>query len=236
MRGDCLIISGFQKLTLLDFPGKTACTVFTPGCNFRCPFCHNTSLVLQPCESERIPEGEILAYLDKRKGILDGVVITGGEPLLHSDIPDFLRKVKNLGYKIKLDTNGSMPELLLRITEDGLVDYVAMDIKNSPDQYAKTVGISDLDLSPVRRSVEILMNGDTEYEFRTTLVSGLHTQGSVKDLAKWISGAKRYYLQRFKDSGNLISPDGLSSFNEVEMKEFADLVKPYVSTVQLRGI
>ena len=231
-----MIISGFQKLTLLDFPGKTACTVFTPGCNFRCPFCHNTSLVLQPCESERIPEGEILAYLDKRKGILDGVVITGGEPLLHSDIPDFLRKVKNLGYKIKLDTNGSMPELLLRITEDGLVDYVAMDIKNSPDQYAKTVGISDLDLSPVRRSVEILMNGDTEYEFRTTLVSGLHTQGSVKDLAKWISGAKRYYLQRFKDSGNLISPDGLSSFNEVEMKEFADLVKPYVPTVQLRGI
>ena len=231
-----MIISGFQKLTLLDFPGKTACTVFTPGCNFRCPFCHNTSLVLQPCESERIPEGEILAYLDKRKGILDGVVITGGEPLLHSDIPDFLREVKNLGYKIKLDTNGSMPELLLRITEDGLVDYVAMDIKNSPDQYAKTVGISDLDLSPVRRSVEILMNGDTEYEFRTTLVSGLHTQGSVKDLAKWISGAKRYYLQRFKDSGNLISPDGLSSFNEVEMKEFADLVKPYVPTVQLRGI
>ncbi len=196
--------SGFLKLTLLDFPEKTACTLFTKGCNFRCPFCHNASLVL-PCEfHEHYPEEDILAFLKKRQGILDGVCITGGEPLLHTELPLFLERVKALGYAVKLDTNGSFPDRLRELVERGLVDYVAMDIKNTPDKYAMTVGLPTFDPSPIKDSVAFLLQGSVSYEFRSTVVAEYHTVQDIEAIALWIQGASHYYLQNFEDSGDLI--------------------------------
>ncbi len=233
--GVLMKISGLQKLTLLDYPGKVACTVFTAGCNMRCPFCHNASLVLDKPE-DSIDEEKLIDFLKKRVGVLDGVVITGGEPLLHGDIPNLLKRIKELGYKIKLDTNGTRPELLKQLVSEGLVDRVAMDIKNAPDKYGGTVGIDRFDISPVSESKEFLMNCGIEYEFRTTVVKGIHTEESLLQLAGWIKGANEYYLQQFKDSGNLIDANGLEPFSEDEMKKFADAVREYVPTVKVRGI
>ena len=230
------MISGLQKLTLLDYPGRVACTVFTAGCNFRCPFCHNAPLVLPELVSEDIPEEEVLSFLKKRIGILDGVAVTGGEPLLYKNIDGFLAKVHALGYKIKLDTNGSFPEHLMSIVRDGLADRIAMDIKNSPEKYGETVGIPGLDLSGVERSKNFLLEGHIDYEFRTTVVKGLHTAESLTEAARWIAGAKEYYLQQFKDSGNVIDIAGLSAFDEKEMHELADQVSVYVPSVQVRGV
>ncbi len=230
-------ISGLQKLTLLDDPGHVACTVFTGGCNFRCPFCHNAPLVL-PERMQGDPDGEatVLAFLKKRQGILDGVAVTGGEPLLHRDIDEFLRKVKALGYHVKLDTNGSFPERLMALVEEGLVDRVAVDIKNSPALYAKTVGVPGFDLSPVERTKNYLLSGKVDYEFRTTVVRGLHTRESLVEAARWIEGAKEYYLQQFKDSGDVIAIEGLGAFTGEEMHALADAVRPIVPCVQVRGV
>ena len=185
-------ISGLQKLTLLDYPGRVACTVFTGGCNFRCPFCHNAPLVLpERLEGDENGAETVLAFLKKRQGILDGVAVTGGEPLLHKDIDVFLRQVKALGYAVKLDTNGSFPERLMALVEEGLVDRVAVDIKNSPALYAKTVGVPGFDLAPVERTKNYLLSGAVEYEFRTTVVKGLHTRESLLEAARWIEGAIR---------------------------------------------
>ena len=224
-------VTGIQKLTLLDYPGVVACTVFTAGCNFRCPFCHNAMLVLP----EQIDD-EVFGFLKKRRGVLDGVAVTGGEPLLHADMPEFLARVKELGYKIKLDTNGSNPELLSEIVKNKLVDRVAMDIKNAPEEYARTIGLKSFDIAPVERSKEMLLRGDIDYEFRTTVVKGIHTKESLIGAAKWIEGAKEYYLQQFKDSGNLILPDGLSAYDEKQMHTLADAVRDYVPTVEVRGV
>lgn len=229
-------ISGIQKLTLLDYPGTVACTLFTGGCNFRCPFCHNASLVLpEQIEEAAISEDEVMSFLKKRTGMLDGVAITGGEPLLHADLPELLRKIKDLGYKIKLDTNGSNPKLLREIVEAGLVDRVAMDIKNDPEQYMLTVGCK-VDMKAVEQSKDYLLSGVIDYEFRTTVVKGIHTKESLVAAAKWISGAKEYYLQQFKDSGNLIDPEELTAFDEKQMHELADAVREYVPAVQVRGV
>ena len=230
-------ISGLQKLTLLDYPGHVACTVFTGGCNFRCPFCHNAPLVLP----ERLAGDEngaetVLAFLKKRQGILDGVAVTGGEPLLHKDIDVFLREVKALGYAVKLDTNGSFPERLMALVEEGLVDRVAVDIKNSPALYAKTVGVPGFDLAPVERTKNYLLSGAVEYEFRTTVVKGLHTRESLLEAARWIEGAREYYLQQFKDSGDVIAIEGLSAFTGEEMHALAEAVRPIVPTVRVRGV
>ena len=231
-----MLISGLQKLTLLDYPGTVACTVFTGGCNFRCPFCHNASLVL-PEELNREDEAEpVLSFLKKRVGILDGVAVTGGEPLLHPDMPAFLEKVRSLGYKIKLDTNGSFPERLMEIVNAGLVDRVAMDVKNSPALYGRTVGLERFDLKPVERSKDFLLSGKVEYEFRTTVVKGLHTRESLTEAAQWIAGAREYYLQQFKDSGHVIALEGLGAFDGPEMHALADAVRPYVPSVQVRGV
>lgn len=230
-------ISGLQKLTLLDYPGTVACTVFTAGCNMRCPFCHNSSLVLpERMAEDEISVTELLGFLKKRQGILDGVAISGGEPLLNEDMPELLRDIKALGYKVKLDTNGTKPTLLTQLIEEGLVDRVAMDIKNSPERYPATVGRADFDISPVERSKELLLKGKVEYEFRTTVVKGLHTKDSLRDAARWISGAKEYYLQQFKDSGELILPDGLEAFNDKEMNELKDAVCEFVPAAKLRGL
>ena len=229
-------ISGIQKLTLLDYPGKVACTLFTAGCNFRCPFCHNAGLVLPDrLEEASITEDEVMSFLKKRAGILDGVAITGGEPLLHTDMPEFLEKIKNLGYKIKLDTNGSNPKLLKEIVNAGLVDRVAMDIKNAPTEYDKTAGCS-VDMEKIEESKDFLLTGTCDYEFRTTVVKGIHTKESIVAAAKWISGAKEYYLQQFKDSGNLINPEELTAFDENEMHVLADAVREYVPTAEVRGV
>lgn len=228
-------ISGIQKLTLLDYPGKLACTIFTDGCNFRCPFCHNASLVLPDREKQRIDGNELLSFLKKRQGILEGVAVTGGEPTLQPDLEDFLAKVKALGYKIKLDTNGTRPDVLLRIIENGLADMIAMDIKNSPEGYSAATGCA-VDMQSLERSKELLLLGKTEYEFRTTVVRGIHTKESLMSAAKWIKGAERYYLQQFKDSGDLILPEGLSAFDENEMHELCEAVREIIPTAELRGV
>lgn len=230
-------VTGIQKLTLLDYPGVVACTVFTAGCNFRCPFCHNAMLVLpEQIDDECLTDEEVFGFLKKRRGVLDGVAVTGGEPLLHADMPEFLARVKDLGYKIKLDTNGSNPELLSEIVKNKLVDRVAMDIKNAPEEYARTIGLKSFDIAPVERSKEMLLRGDIDYEFRTTVVKGIHTKESLIGAAKWIEGAKEYYLQQFKDSGNLILPDGLSAYDEKQMHALADAVRDYVPAVEVRGV
>ena len=232
-----MLISGLQKLTLLDYPGTVACTVFTGGCNFRCPFCHNASLVL-PERLDGDPDGAetVLAFLRKRQGILDGVAITGGEPLLHADMPELLRAIRALGYRIKLDTNGSFPDRLRAIVEEGLVDRVAMDIKNPPALYAKTVGLKALDIDAITRSKDYLLEGRVDYEFRTTVVKGLHTAESLCEAARWIDGAREYYLQQYKDSGDVIRPDGLAAYSDEEMRALRDAVAGVLPCVKLRGV
>ena len=232
-----MFIKGFQKTTLLDYPSKVASTVFTGGCNFRCPFCHNASLVTHIDKDEFITEESVLQYLKKRSGILDGVCITGGEPLLQTDIVDFCKKVRELDLLIKLDTNGSKPKELENLVSLGLVDYVAMDIKNSKELYGQTVGINDFEegLSRVEQSVDFLMSSGIEYEFRTTVVRQFHYDESIADLCRWITGAKQYYLQSFTDSGDLIC-DGLSGYNENEMTCLLDVAKNFIPNAKLRGI
>ena len=225
-------IGGLQKLTLLDFPEVVSCIVFTKGCNFRCPFCHNASLVEK--SDEEISPSEVLSFLKKRQGLLDGVVITGGEPLLNPDIPAFLSEIRDMGYKIKLDTNGSKPKLLKEIVSEGLLDYVAMDIKNSPEEYIQATGV-DKFLKETEESKDFLLEGNIPYEFRTTVVRGIHTKESVLSLAKWIEGAEKYYLQQYKDSGEILNPEGLSSFSNEEMEEFLKIVSPYTKSSFIRN-
>lgn len=228
-------ICGFQKMTMLDYPGKVACTVFTGGCNFRCPFCHNALLVTEIDDENVFDEEEIISYLYKRKGIIDGVCITGGEPLLQKDIAEFLQKVKATGLPVKLDTNGSYPQKLRELVEKGLVDYVAMDIKNSKEKYSETIGLSDYDLSKVEESVEFLLSGAVDYEFRTTVVREFHTQEDILNIANWISDAKRYFLQGFVDSGNLIG-SGMSAYRPQEMVEICTKAQEIVPNTVLRGV
>lgn len=230
-----MLISGLQKLTLLDFPGRVACTLFTGGCNFRCPFCHNASLVL-PERLEELGEEKVLDFLKKRQGMLEGVAVTGGEPLIHRDITELLYKIKDLGYRIKLDTNGSVPEKLEEILRRGLVERVAMDVKNSPELYAATVGLERVDMKALEKSRDLLMGGDVEYEFRTTLVKGLHTAESVAAAAEWIAGAKEYYLQQYRDSGDILSASGLGAFDSTEMNALMRAAAEFVPSVQLRGV
>ncbi len=207
-----MIFGGFQKLTLLDFPGTVACTLFTRGCNFLCPFCHNAPLVNKLSEAAEYSEDEVLSFLEKRRGVLEGVCITGGEPLLHKDLKSFIKKVKDLGYKVKLDTNGSFPDRLYELISEGLVDYVAMDIKNSFDKYCITAGNDNVNINDIEKSIDILLHGDISYEFRTTVTHELHTVDDIEKIAQRITGAEKYYLQNFSDSGNLVG-QGFSAVN-----------------------
>ena len=224
-------IGGYQKTTLLDFPEKVACIIFTYGCNFRCPWCHNAPLVTE--KNEGVSEDEIFAFLSKRKGILDGVVISGGEPLLQADIFDFIKKIKDMGYAVKLDTNGTSPEKLRGLIDAGLLDYIAMDIKNSKGKYAKTAGLRDVDTEKIEQSVDIIMKGKVPYEFRTTLTIENHTGEDILKIGEWIAGAEKYFLQGFTDSGSLIG-DGCSAYTESEMKAMADSIKGLVPSVKVR--
>lgn len=230
-------IEAYQKLTLLDYPGKTAATIFTHGCNFRCPFCHNAGLVVRPSVSE-IEESEILEYLEKRKKLLDGICITGGEPLLQRDIADFIKKVRALGYLIKLDTNGSFPEKLEELINEGLIDYVAMDIKNSPSKYPLTAGAPQDIVSKVQKSVNILMNGSIDYEFRTTVCNGLHTPEDMREIGEWLKGAKAYYLQPFKDSGDILAGGenaGEYALDTAQCTALLEAVQPFIPNSSIRG-
>lgn len=228
-------ICGLQKLTLLDYPEKIACTVFTGGCNLRCPFCHNASLVLGNQEGMQFSEDEIFDYLKKRRGLLDGVCISGGEPMIQPGLEEFIRKVRQLGYCVKLDTNGCFPERLKSLVKQKLVDYVAMDVKSSPGHYAETVGIPDFDFSNVKESMDFLLGEPVDYEFRTTVVKGLHNAEILRDAAISIRGAKRYFLQKFVDSGDIVGT-GVSAFSDMEMEGFLKIVSPYVKSAALRGV
>ena len=228
-------ICGLQKLALVDFPGKLAATVFTGGCNFRCPFCHNALLVTQIDPNSELTTDEVLSFLKSRKGLLDGVVLTGGEPLLHNDVADFAREVRKMGYLFKLDTNGAFPEQLSSLLEAGLLDYVAMDIKNALPKYAMTIGLDTFDTASIEYSVDILKHSGIQFEFRTTLVEQFHSSEDLYMIADWLSGAPRYALQTFVDSGNLIG-SGLSAFSAAQMQRFTEQMKPYFREVILRGI
>ena len=228
-------IQGLQKTTLLDFPEKVACTVFTPGCNFRCPFCHNASLVVDIPKEAEITEEKFFEFLKKRQGILDGVCVTGGEPLLQPDIEDFIRKIKGFGYAVKLDTNGSFPKKLKNLVEKGLVDYVAMDIKNCLEEYGVTAGVPNLDIASIIESVAYLKEGHVPFEFRTTVVKGYHTRESFEKIGEWLLGTEKYFLQNFVDSGDLIGKN-TRGCSEEEMKEFLEVVQRYVPEAKLRGM
>ena len=227
-------IHGLQKMTLLDYPGKVACTVFLSGCDFRCPFCHNGELVTGTCPPETDDQG-LLAFLNRRKGLLDGVCVTGGEPLLRPDLPRLLGEIKELGFQVKVDTNGTHPDRLRRLVEEGLVDYVAMDVKNSPERYGETAGVYGLELASVRDSVSYLLSGAVDYEFRTTVVREFHNRDSFRAIGPWLSGARRYYLQSFVDRDTVLRA-GLHPWDRESLEAFAGLVRPWVERVELRGV
>lgn len=236
-------IAGIQKLSMVDYPGKMACTVFLSGCNFRCPYCHNSSLVIPEPDQSYLTEEEVLKFLKKRQGLLDGVCITGGEPLLQGEtILPFVREIKNLGYSVKLDTNGTNPLLLKELCESGLVDYVAMDIKNSRQNYHVAIGREKADcgklLDNIQESASYLMNSDMDYEFRTTLVKGIHTPQDIEDIVVWIGKSNIWYLQNYKDSGAILSPNSckMEPFSENELNFFANTAKESKLNTVVRNV
>ena len=228
-------ICGLQKLSMVDYPGKLAATVFTGGCNLRCPFCHNALLVTRLNESPRLDTDEVLAFLRSRRSLLDAVVLSGGEPLLQPGAADFLATVKDMGYLVKLDTNGCYPDALEEILSKKFVDYVAMDIKNSREKYGITVGIPDFDLTPIDESIRLIRESGIDYEFRTTAVRQFHTAADFTAIGRWLHGSKNYYIQNFNDSGNLIG-SGMSDFSEEELRSFADSLTGDFEFIGIRGL
>ena len=254
-----MLIKGLQKLTLLDYPGQIACTVFTAGCNMRCPFCHNGGLALGE-GGEEISTEELLAFLDSRRGRLTGVCVSGGEPTLHRDLPELLREIKSRGFAVKLDTNGTNPEMLEGLIVDGLVDYVAMDIKNSPKRYAETAGFgvqSDTNpsvtegdtslctreagrvqsenslLNKIRASATLLMQGKVDFEFRTTVVRELHEENDLRDIGKWLAGEEKFFLQTYRDEGDLLV-GGFTSYNKEETEGLLAALREYIPRAEIR--
>lgn len=229
-------IAGFNKTTLLDYPHHLAATIFFRGCDFRCPFCHNSSLVLSDRnDNASVSEEELLSYLKKRASILEGVCITGGEPSLQKDLPSFIEKIKQLGLKVKLDTNGNHPELLQLLVKNQLIDYIAMDIKNSLDKYSITVGIPDFDTDKIESSVEFIKSCQIPYEFRTTIVKEFHTEQDIHKIGKWLQGSSIYYLQSFEDSGDILCHN-LSAHTKDALLKFQSIMSQYISQVSLRGV
>ena len=228
------MIKGLQTLTLLDYPGKVACTVFTGGCNFRCPFCHNGGIVMNPGAEPSIPVEKVFDLLKKRRGVLEGVCITGGEPTLWKGLWDFAREIKAMGYSVKLDTNGTNPELMHKLILAGVVDYVAMDIKNCPDKYAETIGVKGFNLQPVKDSVRLLLQGTAGYEFRTTVVKGMHTPQDIVEICKWIQGADKYFIQPYRDS-DLVIDRSCERHSDEELQAILAAAREYVPAAELRG-
>ena len=236
-----MLILGLNKTTLLDYPGRVAATLFTGGCNFRCPYCHNRDIVLKNEAVVPYEESEVFSFFEKRRRVLTGVCITGGEPTLHPDLPDFIRRIRELGYCVKLDTNGSNPEILEALIGDGLIDYCAMDIKNSPAKYGLTIGLdgqalSSFDLSAIKASVKFLMSQQTiPYEFRTTIVRELHEEEDMLAIAQWIAGADAYFLQSYTDSEGVLCR-GFHAHSEETLRSYASLCQKFVPNTSLRGI
>lgn len=228
-------IHGFQKTTLLDFPGYVASTVFCGGCDFRCPYCHNGDLVLYPGKAPLISEEEVFAHLKRRREILDGVCITGGEPTLQPDLEEFIMRVKELGLKVKLDTNGYHPKVLMDLCKKNLIDYVAMDIKGAPEQYEEITGVKPWDFNKIQASVYFLMSGEVPYEFRTTVVKELHRIEDMQKISVWISGARAYYLQNYKESKQVIQK-GFHGFESEELKYMCSVIQEKIPTAQVRGV
>ena len=235
-----MVIAGLQKMTLLDFPGKVACTVFLQGCNFRCPFCHNSDL-LEGAATAPIEQSELLAFLNKRRGLLDAVCITGGEPTLQADLRELLAEIKALGFLVKLDTNGTRPEVLKQLTAEGLIDYVAMDIKNSSRRYAETVGLPTMRLQTVEESMSFLMNGDLPYEFRTTVAEELHDEQSIREMGEWLqklapnAARPRFFLQPYADRDSVLVA-GLHTPPKEKLVAFSEILRPFASSVSIRGL
>ncbi|MEY8356984.1 anaerobic ribonucleoside-triphosphate reductase activating protein [Lachnospiraceae bacterium 54-53] len=226
-------LCGLQKTTLLDFPGHVAATIFLGGCNFRCPYCHNSGLLGADAQSV-FTENEILDFLEKRKGILEGVCITGGEPTLAPDLEPFIKKIRAFGYLIKLDTNGYRPEILKDLAFKGLLDYAAMDIKAGRKNYSNAAGIRGLNMKLIEESAAFLLSGSIPYEFRTTAVNGIHSQEDFEDIGKWLAGPSPYFLQNFADSGQVLCP-GFESFSREELEGFLAVLKPFIPSARLRG-
>lgn len=232
-------IGGFLPTTMLDYPGRLACTVFTCGCNLRCPFCQNGSLVLPALFEDPLDTGDVIAHIKKRRNILEGVCITGGEPTLHADLPDLIRLINDLGLPVKLDSNGSNPAMIKKLYEDGLIDMIAMDIKAAPSKYAAVCGLKEIDLSPYEESVRYIMECGIEYEFRTTLVKGLHDMSDMEGIGRWLSGAKAYTLQSYKKSDGVISviegsAGRFMTFSDEELSEMLKVVQKYIPAAALR--
>lgn len=227
-------IYGLEKLSLVDYDGFIAATVFTGSCNFKCGFCHNSALVLDYKSLPPIPESDILAYLKKRKGILEGLCITGGEPTLNPDLPEFIKKVKDVGYSVKVDTNGTNPEMVKLLATEGLADYFAIDIKNDRENYSEIIGFKTFDTSKIEKTVEFLLSGKIGYEFRTTLIAEYHKAENIRRIGEWIKGADKYFMQKFKSGENCIAQN-LSPVPKKEANDFAEIVRPFVKSVNLRG-
>lgn len=234
------MISGLQKMTLLDYPGKVACTVFLSGCNFRCPFCHNSGL-LEQAEEEFMSQEELLVFLRKRKGLLDGVCITGGEPTLQAGLKDLAKQIKEEGFLVKLDTNGTRPKVLRELVEEKLVDYVAMDIKNSPKLYGATVGVPGVTLNNIEQSIRLLLSGAVEYEFRTTVMDELHGEDAMTEMGKWLRSldedhpAKRFFLQPYADRESVLAP-GMHTPSKEKLHNLAKAIAPFAKNVEIRAM
>lgn len=227
------MIGGLQKVTLLDFPGKVACTVFLTGCNLRCPYCHNPDLVLTKDNGKYISEKEFFEFLLSRKGKLDGVCITGGEPTLYPNLTNLICRIREMGFLVKLDSNGTVPEILKPLLREKLLDYVAIDIKNAPSQYAETCGADVIEY--VEKSVALLKNSNIDYEFRTTVCHPFHSPKCMEEIGRWLRNAKRYYIQPFVDSGNLLG-SGVSVMTKSELETLLNAVKSYIPAAELRGV
>lgn len=228
-------IYGFNKTTLLDYPKHIASTIFVGGCNMRCPFCHNASLVTNLATQPTIAKDKVLDTFKKRIGILEGVCISGGEPTLYPELPSFISEIKTLGLKVKLDTNGSNPSMIKFLIDNNLIDYIAMDIKNSKEKYIATIGVENYNIAPISETVSYLLTSPIDYEFRTTVVHEHHTKEDMVSIGQWIKGAKAYYLQSYKDSGDVLLP-GLSSPTKETLLEYVTIIKPYVQNISLRGV
>ena len=233
------MIAGLQKMTLLDYPGKVACTLFLQGCNYRCPFCHNSELLCHDGEAFMTEEA-FLAFLNKRIGLLDGVCVSGGEPTLYPGLEELLRRIKTLGFSVKLDTNGSRPDVLKTLVEKGLVDHVAMDVKNSPRQYGETTGIPGVSLEQIEESLRFLLSDAVSYELRTTVVEPLHDETSLLEMGQWLQSLvpeKKpgvLYLQKFVDRDTVIF-SGLSAPTEEKIARFQEVLMPFVESAKIRG-
>ena len=228
-------IHGLNKTTLLDYPGRVAATIFLGGCNFRCPFCQNSGLVLRPGNEPVIPTEEVLSFFKKRQGILEGVCISGGEPTISSDLADFIREIRSLGYPVKLDTNGTHPRILKDLFEQDLIQMTAIDIKACPDNYPSLTGLMHPDLDAVKETVDFLLHHDYDYEFRTTVVRELHNEKDFREIGQWLKGAKAYYLQAYKDSDEVLQP-GFSSYTQEELEHFRSILLQTIPSVEIRGI